>query len=165
MIANNKRTTKAVIVQLALLVTLVVATPATRSTAAEPADSEEINWQVISSGGTSAASTNFSLMGTVAQNAVGSGSSINYGLHHGFWQQFGPAGCCLGIRGNVDGDPGDQINVADLTFLVDFLFRGGPAPPCPEEGDVNGAGGINVADLTYLVDFLFRGGATPAACP
>ncbi len=75
-------------------------------------------------------------------------------------------GCCVGsIRGNADGDVGDQVNVADLTFLVDYLFRGGPAPPCFEEGDVNGDGAINVADLTYLVDYLFRGGPPPAPCP
>lgn len=73
--------------------------------------------------------------------------------------------CCIGIRGNVDGDAGDQINVADLTYLVDYLFRGGPAPPCSEEGDVDGDSSINVADLTYLVDFLFRGGPAPPPCP
>ncbi len=75
------------------------------------------------------------------------------------------AGCCVGMRGNVDGDPLDQVNVADVTYLVDYLFRGGPPPPCPEEGDVNGDGNTNVADLTYLVDYLFRGGPQPPPCP
>jgi hypothetical protein len=74
--------------------------------------------------------------------------------------------CCIGIRGNVDGDIGDNTNVADLTYLVDFLFRGGPAPPCLDEADVDGGGGSpNVADLTYLVDYLFRGGPPPPPCP
>jgi len=59
----------------------------------------------------------------------------------------------------------DAVNVADLTYLVEFLFFDGPPPPCPEEGDVDGSGGINVADLTYLVDFLFFGGPPPAPCP
>jgi len=75
-------------------------------------------------------------------------------------------GCCVEpTRGNVDGDVNDQINVADLTYLVDYLFRGGPPPPCPEEGDVNGDDNTNVADLTYLVDYLFRGGPAPPPCP
>jgi len=75
-------------------------------------------------------------------------------------------GCCVvPTRGNVDGDVYDQINVADLTYLVDYLFRGGPPPPCPEEGDVNGDDNTNVADLTYLVDYLFRGGPPPPPCP
>jgi hypothetical protein len=78
-----------------------------------------------------------------------------------------PASCCVGIRGNVDDDPGDLINVADLTYMIEFLFRGGPPPPCTEEGNVNGDAGelINVADLTYLVDFLFQGGPEPSPCP
>jgi len=74
------------------------------------------------------------------------------------------AGCtCCVARGNVDGDSG--VNVADLTYLVDFLFFGGGTPPCPEEGNVDADGGINVADLTYLVDYLFFNGPAPPPCP
>jgi len=76
-----------------------------------------------------------------------------------------PQGCCIGIRGNVNGDQGEAISVADLTFLVDYLFFGGAAPPCFEEGDVDGSGAINVADLTYLVDFMFFAGPDPPPCP
>jgi hypothetical protein len=75
------------------------------------------------------------------------------------------SGCCLGIRGNIDGDLDDQVNVADLTYLVDYLFFDGPAPPCLEEGDVDGSGAINVADVTYLVEYIFFGGPAPAPCP
>jgi hypothetical protein len=74
--------------------------------------------------------------------------------------------CCVGpTRGNVDCDPLDNVNIADLTFLVAFLFQGGPAPCCSVEADVNGDGLINVADLTCLVSYLFQGGQCIAACP
>ncbi len=81
--------------------------------------------------------------------------------------------CCNGDdkRGNVDGQlgPGGEIDVADLAYLVDFLFRSGPPPPCADEGNIDGQSGpggtIDVADLSYLVDFLFRGGPPPAVCP
>jgi hypothetical protein len=79
-----------------------------------------------------------------------------------------PTGCCLPpTRGNVNYDSEDQVNVADLTYLVDFLFAGGAPPPCWSEGNVDGDTDemVNVADLTYLVDFLFKGGPLPAACP
>jgi len=75
--------------------------------------------------------------------------------------------CCIGNRGNVDGDGGDQVNVGDLTYLVDYLFRGGPPPPCTEEANVDGdlLEQVNVGDLTYLVDYLFRAGPPPPSCP
>ncbi len=61
--------------------------------------------------------------------------------------------------GNVDGQPG--TNVADLTFLVNYLFREGPPPVSLETGDVNCSGGMNVSDVTYFVDYLFRSGPEP----
>jgi hypothetical protein len=74
--------------------------------------------------------------------------------------------CCIGIRGNVDNDPSDLVNVADLTYLVAYLFQGGPDPVCLPEGNVDGDPGetINVADLTYLVAYLFQGGPDPPPC-
>ncbi|MEW5994065.1 MAG: hypothetical protein AB1744_06680 [Candidatus Zixiibacteriota bacterium] len=59
--------------------------------------------------------------------------------------------------------------MADLTYLVAYLFQGGAAPPCIEEANVDGiigpGGPIDVADLTYLVAYLFQGGPAPAPCP
>jgi hypothetical protein len=78
------------------------------------------------------------------------------------------AGCCIPpIRGNVNGDELDDINVSDLTYLVAFLFNAGPPPSCFEEGNVNGDAqeAVNVQDLTYLVAYLFSGGPAPASCP
>jgi hypothetical protein len=68
---------------------------------------------------------------------------------------------CDYLCGDIDGN-GTGPNVSDLTYLVDYLYRGGPPPPDIGAADVNGSGGApNVADLTYLVDFLFRSGPDP----
>ncbi len=62
---------------------------------------------------------------------------------------------------NNDGNFG---NIIDLTFLIDFIFRGGPSPNplCRADLDCNGTC-ANILDLTYLVDFIFRGGQP--VCP
>jgi hypothetical protein len=74
-------------------------------------------------------------------------------------------GCCIGIRGNVNYDASDDIDIADLTYLVEFLFGGGVPPACIEEADLNASGAADISDLTYLVDYLFGGGPQPHPCP
>jgi len=73
--------------------------------------------------------------------------------------------CCIGIRGDCNSD-GVDANILDLTFLVDFIFRGSGNPgSCPKECDVNSDGASsNILDLTFLVDRIFRGGPLPGLC-
>ncbi len=75
--------------------------------------------------------------------------------------------CCIGNRGNVNGDINDIVNVVDLVYLVDRLFRAGPPPPCPEEANLDNdpANKLTIVDLTFLVDRIFRGGPAPGPCP
>jgi len=126
-----------------------------------PTAGAQINWQVISGGAMSGASTSYQLSGTVGQAAIGTASSSDFELNQGYWQVFGSGGCCQ-LRGDVD--TSGTINVSDLTYLVALLFQGGPQPACADEGDVDGSGVINVSDLTYLVASLFQGGPPPPAC-
>ncbi len=73
--------------------------------------------------------------------------------------------CCVGLRGNVNGDSEDAVDISDLIFLVDYSFSGGEAPGCSEEADVNGDLGVDISDLIYMVDYSFSGGASPISCP
>ena len=75
------------------------------------------------------------------------------------------ASCCVGLRGNVNNDPGDNIDISDLVYLVDFMFTSGPVPSCLEEADINGASPIDISDLVAIVDFMFTGGPAPVSCP
>ena len=61
------------------------------------------------------------------------------------------------ICGDIDAS-GEEPNVADLTYLVDYIFRSGAPPPIMEAANVDGVNGISVADITTLVVFLFQGG-------
>jgi len=73
-------------------------------------------------------------------------------------------GCCNNLRGDLNTD-GVDGNLVDLTFLVQYIFRGGAEPTCAGEGDVNADGSpSNVLDLSFLVDKIFRGGPAPYSC-
>jgi len=76
------------------------------------------------------------------------------------------SGCCINDRGNVDGDPGDRINIEDLVYLVRFMFQGGDDPVCWEEADIDGMGlpVPDISDLVFLVAFMFQQGAPPPSC-
>ncbi|MCH9025446.1 MAG: hypothetical protein IH931_08950, partial [candidate division Zixibacteria bacterium] len=79
---------------------------------------------------------------------------------------IGDSCCCDGLRGNVFPDTTIDVNVLDLVFMVDWVFRGsGNRGGCPDESDVNADGSpADILDLTYLVDRIFRGGPPPPPC-
>jgi hypothetical protein len=58
---------------------------------------------------------------------------------------------------NLDG----QLSVADVVYLVNYLFKGGPAPQLFIVADVNRDGKLTVADVIYLINYLFKGGPAP----
>jgi hypothetical protein len=63
-------------------------------------------------------------------------------------------------------DPnGDNtIDPADIFYLVNYLFTGGPAPAGTAgmlSGDANGDGVVDPADIFYVVNYLFTGGPHP----
>lgn len=130
-----------------------------------PRVGEQINWQVISSGGTNGSSASFSLNGTVGQTVVGTGSSDNFSLTHGYWQEFESGDCC-NIKADINHD-GSEPNIADLVHLVNYMFSSGPPPPCMEEADINGDSSIgpDITDLVYLVNYMFNSGPPPVPCP
>lgn len=73
--------------------------------------------------------------------------------------------CCVGIRGNIDGDPFESIDISDLATLIDYMFHFGSPPPCPVEADVDGGGSLEISDLVYLVSYMFSSGPPPEPCP
>ena len=74
--------------------------------------------------------------------------------------------CCQGMTGNIDGDQGNAIDIADLVWMVNYVFKDGPRPPCMAKTDVNGdEAGPDIADLVQLVNYMFKDGPAPALCP
>ena len=59
------------------------------------------------------------------------------------------------IRGDVDRD--GNVNIADVTTLIDYLLSGQTAPAT---ADCDKDGNVNIADVTALIDYLLSGDAT-----
>jgi hypothetical protein len=64
-------------------------------------------------------------------------------------------------RGDANGD--GTIGPGDVVFLLNYLYRSGPAPDPMWLGDANSDGAVGPGDVVYLLNYLYRGG--PAPCP
>jgi parallel beta-helix repeat protein len=62
-------------------------------------------------------------------------------------------------RGDVNQD--GVINIADVIYLVNYLFIGGLAPSPLWIGDVNCDSAVDIGDVIYLINYLFCSGAAP----
>lgn len=70
----------------------------------------------------------------------------------------GTPGCCV-LPGDVNDDSG--MNVGDAVYLINHVFKSGPAPPCSSEADVNNDCGLNVGDAVFLINRVFKNGPPP----
>jgi hypothetical protein len=64
-----------------------------------------------------------------------------------------------GICGDSNND--FQVNLIDVTYIIDYLYKNGPAPPKPDQADTDCDGSINLLDATYLINYLYREGPQP----
>jgi thermolysin len=66
--------------------------------------------------------------------------------------------CIAWICGDLNRD--EDINLADLTRMIDYVYLEGAPPDPMEAGNVNGSpdGTINLGDITRLTDFIYLDG-------
>lgn len=76
------------------------------------------------------------------------GCHVDMGAYE-FWYLCGDA--------NGDGD----VSVTDVTYLINYLFKGGDPPHPMQAGDTNCDGRVSVSDNVYLINYLFKGGPPP----
>ena len=83
------------------------------------------------------------------------------GLHLGGWNIDDLA--IVGVRQYILGDANNdqKLNVSDVIYLINYLFKGGPTPIPLEAGDANCDSNTNVSDVIYLINYLFKGGPAP----
>ncbi len=64
--------------------------------------------------------------------------------------------------GNIDGRAG--INILDVVFLINYIYKEGPAPDSLILADVDGISPINGLDVVHLINYIYRNGPDPG-CP
>lgn len=64
--------------------------------------------------------------------------------------------------GDANGD--GAVNVADAVYIINYVFKEGPAPDPLDAGDANCDGAVNVADAVYIINYVFKDGPVPG-CP
>jgi len=69
---------------------------------------------------------------------------------------------CDYICGDANGD--GPVNILDCSYLIAFLYLGGPAPDPLVGSDVNNDGTVNILDISYLIAYLYLEGPPPN-CP
>ncbi|MCK4223839.1 MAG: C10 family peptidase [candidate division Zixibacteria bacterium] len=63
------------------------------------------------------------------------------------------------IRGDANSD--EVIDLGDVVYLINYLYRNGPAPNPLWTGDANCDGIVDLGDLVYLINYLYKGGPPP----
>jgi hypothetical protein len=57
---------------------------------------------------------------------------------------------------------GDQIvDIGDVVYLVNYLYKSGPVPIPLEAGDANCDNNDDVGDVVFIINYLFKGGLPP----
>ncbi len=57
-----------------------------------------------------------------------------------------------------DANADNTVNLADIIFNVNYVFKGGTAPSPKCRGDDNADSHVNLGDIIYKVNYVFKGG-------
>jgi hypothetical protein len=66
------------------------------------------------------------------------------------------------LAGDANGD--EDLNVGDVLYLINYIFRGGPAPDPLWAADADCNGLVNIGDAVNILFFIFKNGPEPG-CP
>jgi bacillopeptidase F len=98
------------------------------------------------------------LMSTAVDlGAFGDDNAYGWGLIDAYQAVLAALNTYLAGDGNGDG----VVDLADVVYLINYLYRSGPAPDPLAAGDSNGDCIVEMGDLVYLINYLYDGGPAP----
>jgi len=117
----------------------------------------QVVWEAFSPCAIACSSATYTTSGSLGEVVAGECSSSTYGVTQELMLIL-DGSCC-----NIAGDAGNDgaVNVGDAVYLINYIFKGGPAPACLAEGDAQGDCQVNVGDAVYLINYVFKGGDPP----
>ena len=62
--------------------------------------------------------------------------------------------------GDANGDWG--VDVGDVVYLINYLYKSGTSPEPLGSGDANCDGNVDVGDIIFLINYLFKSGPVPS---
>ncbi len=60
-----------------------------------------------------------------------------------------------------DANADSKVNLGDIIYLVNYIFKNGPEPVNKQLTDVNVDCLVDLRDLLYIVNYVFKGGSPP----
>jgi len=70
------------------------------------------------------------------------------------------SGYVCGDVNNTDG----EVNLLDILYLIDYIYKGGEATPVVCQADVNNDGNLNILDIIILIEYKYKDGPAPVNC-
>jgi len=64
-----------------------------------------------------------------------------------------------GLEGDLNGD--NKVDLADIIYYTNFMFKNGPPPNPVAAGDIDGDCYTTLVDVIYLINYVFKGGPAP----
>ena len=69
----------------------------------------------------------------------------------------GSTACCAGSAGNVDASVDQNVDISDLSAMIEYLYISFIPLACYSEANCDGSldGNVDIADLSSLIDYLY----------
>lgn len=84
---------------------------------------------------------------------ISSSDSVMYADLNVIWSGY--------VSGDANGN--GRIELGDIVYLINYIFRSGPAPQPLAAGDATCNGAVELGDVVYLISYLYRSGPTPCS--